>query len=158
MKLSDLYEAIVDVLYHTTSIQTAVEILRQGQIMPKTRERDEWEPAICLTRNRRLHYNDGCIKFVIDRRALGFKHKIKPFDYMHSAMTANEIETDYYDMTPGAHKEQEERVYKPIQTTPRLIKEIQIIKSNVFGSDKQFLPAFMELVNKLGITVTITAN
>lgn len=155
MKLVDLYEAMVDVLYHTTSSQTALDIVQHGEIKPRTRERADWELAICLTRNRLLHYNDGCVKFVIDRQALRANYKIKPFDYMHSAMSAQEIKTDHGDSTPGVHKEQEERVYKPIPINSRLIKEVQIYKNNIFNSDMQVLPKFIELVNKLGIPVRL---
>lgn len=142
-------------LYHSTSLVNALSILRDGQITPREESMDgTGKAAICLTRNPRLNYEGGAIKFVISRTALGHNKKIVPFDYMNSMLTPAELAADYGDVHPGDSKEQEERVHAPIWIHPKLVTEIQVMRASV-GDAQEAVTQLQAGLDDLGINIPI---
>lgn len=60
------------VLYHTTSIESAFNILQQNCLLPSE---EYW--GISFSRNKREKY--GYIQFIFDRQLLSYNYKIQPF-------------------------------------------------------------------------------
>ena len=159
MRIRELYEGRTAPLYHSTSSENAIRILRNGKIKPtislapgipmtnppKTTtpigiDNMDSKPSVSLTRDKNQIGSYGEVQFVISQVKLSQTHKIYPY------VLGNDGEDDLITPAHKLRSEAEERVYKSIP-----ISYIEVIKIENHEVDANLL----RLAKKLKILVSL---
>ncbi len=119
MKSTELIEGATDVLYHKTSVNGALDILRSGEFKLSSSIGNDVEASMAVkgmpyylstTRSKVGDYHryigDSAAMFVLDGRRIGSKYKVKPVDYWERMWLHN----------PERTRESEDRIYSKSNT------------------------------------------